>query len=156
MICQLPVFDLPDEVAHAIVEASSNSSTDGTRNKRHAPQQPVSHHRSNLHSVLINSINGLHPSTLSRLISPPTYLSRNERHLHRSRRNATASISAGNSSVKLYVGFLLDNYPKYENVSKVLPNVTIKMTLQLPRISPNGDRDYNEDPLPIKVSALTA
>src|SRR6218665_1050510 len=151
MICELPVFDLPEEVQHALVEASINSSTDGSRTKRNALQ-----HRSNFNFAEINPNNGLHLSTLSHLISSSTNFRREEKHLHRTRRNATASYSAGNSSVKLYVGFFLDNYPKYENLTKVLPNVTIKMALQLPLIRLIGDRDYSEDPLPIKVSALKA
>lgn len=155
MICPLPIFDLPKEVEHALVEAS-NSSTSGSRNKRHASQQPGSNHDpSSLHSRLTNSLlHGRNRVTLDRLLSLSTDQRGNEGHLHRSRRKATASYAAGNSSVKLYIGFMLDNYPKYENISKALPNVTIKMTLQLPQISLNGERDYSEEPLPIKVSTL--
>src|SRR6218665_3279049 len=131
MICQLPVFDLPDEVEHALLEASSNSSTEGNRKKRHAPQQTNSEHGStNRNSAEINSLNGLPLSTLSHLISSPTELRREARHLHRTRRNATAQYAAGNSSVELFIGFLLDDYPKYENLSKVLTNVTIHFRLR--------------------------
>lgn len=154
MICQLPVFDLPDEVESALVEASiKNSSTSGSRTKRHAPQQPSYDPPLNLNSTLTNSTHDLNRMTLDRLLSP-SIGPRGKGHLHRSRRNATASYAAGNSSVQLYIGFWLDNYPKYENVSKVLPNVTIKMTLQLPQINSSGNRDYSVEPLSIKVSTL--
>ena len=33
----------------------------------------------------------------------------------------------GSISMFMYLGFKLDNFPKYENISKSLPNVTVKL-----------------------------
>ena len=58
----------------------------------------------------------------------------------RGKREATATYSDENDTLTLYIGFKLDALPKYENLTRTLPNLNLNLvdTNQVPQF-PSGD-----------------
>lgn len=74
----------------------------------------------------------------------------------RKRRSPLASFShSDNSTCEIYLGFVLDALPTYENTSKSLPNVAFTFTTTFPNMRvTEGVKEYNpdtEDSIQIKV-----
>lgn len=80
--------------------------------------------------------------------------------LKRRRRDPAASLNASDgTTAQLYLGFIFDNYPKYENISKSLPNVTFKLETKGPQFkATDNERAQVFDPdkqEPLKIKVIT-
>lgn len=146
MSCQLPNFDLPSTFFEA---SPTNKTLAKNRRRREIPSAAFQLYcslRKIFVSIYAVTFGDERPAT-----SP-------FKKLKRRRRDPVASLNASDGSIaKLYLGFIFDNYPKYDNISKSLPNVTFTLINDGPKF-PAADNKQTQvfdpdkqEPLQIKV-----
>lgn len=150
MNCQLPIFDLPPSFFD---QNSTKTASVGERKRRQIRRSTST--TLNLYDSLKQFLGDIYTMIFRDDRSDTSRLKK-----LRGRRSdgSVANLNASDGSIaKLYLGFVFDNYPKYENISKSLPNITFKLLTQGPQFNYNDNEQAqvfnpdNQEPLKIKV-----
>lgn len=164
MTCQLPKFNYSDF-----------KNEDSTHNPRSLKSRKKRHLFSNLYSSFVQKVQNLYRSLVWNAMKPLTFsegpmqdsLFSDERLLKRHRRDSQSrkdkpisTFTVNNRTYDLYLKFTLDNYPRYEDLSKSLPNITLTMVDSKPVFKAGANKEQQNfdpskhEPLNIAVGLL--
>lgn len=155
MNCQLPIFDLP------LTFFDNNATNQNPAGKRRRRQILSTSRPTAL--KLYHSVTKFLGSIYSVFFRDDrSDTSQLKKLLHRQRRDPAASLNASDGSIaNLYLGLKFDDFPKYENISKSLPNITFKLINEGPQFSHTDNEQAQvfdpdkQEPLQIKGRNLT-
>ena len=121
MICPLPVFNLPPEFH--LNSTDFLNDTSNVRSKRDLSILEWPAFQSSYRRNLLDQTDHQAGVFIE--------------HKSRRRRSPTAELQSTDSSITmyLYLGFQMDGFPKYDNISKSLPKVILNFTVDLPKFT---------------------